>query len=292
MNPNGAAEGRMIIISLVLLFSAAITGLLLPGAAAADRDQAGPGLNSLLERAAKYCDKLSRSVLDFACRERIEEWFHPEAQRFATGRFPVKRIIYVGRREKHAYLYDFQLIRDRAGSIRESRILLKEDKKAVHVVDAPLKTRLFWHAYVVMGPLGLLSRERQADHDYRIVGEEKVGRERAVIIEAVTKAGVHAEHLVGKIWLGAGDAGVLKIEWDPSSIANYVGVEEAAKRFQMDPRIVMTSEYAFEKNGIRFPSRYTVQEIYASGRRRFQRSQTDVFYDEYKFFTVETEVIY
>ena len=266
------------------------TAVLLAAASGAPWPQTPPDLNDLLERAAKYCDKLSRSVLDFTCRERIEEWFHPDAR--PTGRFSIKRVVYVGRREKHSYLYDFQLVRDRTGLIRENRTLLKEDKQTVRVPDSPLKTRLFWHAYVVMGPLGLLSRERQADHSYRVLREEKVGKERAVVIEAVPKPGVQSEHLIGTIWLRSEDAGVLKIEWDPSSIANYAGVEEAAKRFQMDPKIVMTSEYAFEKNGIRFPSRYTVKEIYASGRRRFQRSQTDVIYDEYKFFTVETQVIY
>lgn len=266
--------------------------VLLTTASSAPGRQASPNLNVLLEKAAIYCEKLSRSVLDFTCRERVEEWFHPEARPFSTGGFNIKRVVSVGRREKHAYLYDFQLVRDRTGSIRENRTLLKEDKQTVRVPDSPLKTRLFWHAYVVMGPLGLLSRERQADHSYRILREEKVGEERAVVIEALPKPGVQSEHLVGTIWLKSEDAGVLKIEWDPSSIANYTGVEEAAKRFQMDPKIVLTSEYAFEKNGIRFPSRYTVKEIYVSGRRRFQRSQTEVIYDEYKFFTVETQVIY
>jgi hypothetical protein len=53
----------------------------------------------------------------------------------------------------------------------------------------------------------------------------------------------------------------------------------------------MTSEYAFEKNGIRFPSRYIVKGSYLGKLgRRFQRSETDVTYDRYKFFTVETEV--
>jgi hypothetical protein len=60
----------------------------------------------------------------------------------------------------------------------------------------------------------------------------------------------------------------------------------------MTPRIVLTSDYGIEKNGIRFPSRYTVQETYARGVRRFQRSETTVVYDQYKFFTVETIVVY
>jgi hypothetical protein len=247
-------------------------------------------LGLLLEGAAAYCDRLSRSVLDFVCRERIEEWSYPDAS--LISRMPKWNFVYAGQRESHAYQYDYQLVRDRTGSIRESRILLREGKRDMHVPDASLKTRYFWHADIVMGPLGLLSRERQADHDYRIVREGQEGRERIVVIEAVPKPGVAAGHLVGTIWLRQKDAGILKIEWDPSSIDNYAGVKETAERFRMTPRIVLSSEYGIEKNGIRFPSRYVVDETYVRGGRHFQRSQTQVIYDQYRFFTVETEVIY
>jgi hypothetical protein len=60
----------------------------------------------------------------------------------------------------------------------------------------------------------------------------------------------------------------------------------------MMPRVVLTSEYGIEKKGLRFPSRYSVREIYGRGTRRFQRSEITVTYDQYKFFTVETEVIF
>ncbi len=247
-------------------------------------------LNDLLEQAAAYCDKLSQTVMDFVCRERVEEWLYPKAGLIRS--FSRPRALYVGRRETHDFIYDYQLVRDRTGSIRETRALLKKDKKTVNVPESRLETRLFWHAGIVMGPLGLLSREHQRDHDYRIVREDKIGRERALVIEAVPKPGVRSDHLVGTIWLRAADAGVLKIEWDPSSIENYAAVEQTAERFQMAPRIVMTSEFTFEKNGIRFPSRFTIKEIYKKGISRFQRSEIDVLYDQYKFFTVETQVKY
>lgn len=247
-------------------------------------------LRTILDRAAEYCDKLNRSVLNFVCRERIKEWFRAESPpgSFSHG----IRIVFVGSRETFQYVYDYQLIRDREGSIRETRTLLKENGKGVQVSDAPLKTHSFWHAKVVMGPLGLLSREGQADHDYRILREEKVGGEPAWVVEAVPKPGVRLEHLFGTIWLKKKDAGILKIEWNPSSIQNYGGVEETARRLGLTPSLLVTSEYAFEKNGIRFPSRYTLREIYRRGKSgtRYQRSETDVIYDEYKFFTVETEV--
>ena len=251
-----------------------------------------PDVRSLLDAAADYCDRLSRSVLDFVCREQVEEWFYPEVAPAKAWDRKARRSVIVGRRVTHDYLYDYQLVRDRKGSVRESRTLLEEDGNEVRVPDALLKTRLFWHARVVMGPLGLLSRERQAEHDFRIVRETKEDGERVVVIEAVPKPGVAADHLVGTVWLRSGDAAILRIEWDPSSIDDYAGVEAAAERFQMTPRVVLTSEYALEKNGIRFPRRYTVKETYVRGGRRFQRSQIDVHYDRYKLFTVETLVIF
>jgi hypothetical protein len=254
-----------------------------PGSAASE-------LQVILNRAAEYCDRLSRSVLNYVCRERVEEWVRPEAR----PAFPSygHRSIFVGPEETYKHVYDYQLIRDRTGSIRENRTLLKENGKDVRVSDVPLKMRVFTHAYVVMGPVGLLSRERQAGHDYRIVREEKVAGEPAWVVEAVPKSGLWLQHLFGTIWLRKKDAGILKIQWNPSSIENYKGVEETAERLGMMPDILLTSEYAFEKNGIRFPSRYTVKEIYRRGKagRRFRRSETDVVYDQYKFFTVETKV--
>jgi hypothetical protein len=253
------------------------------------RAAAQPDLRSLLAGAAEYCDRLSRAVLDFVCRERVSEWSYPDAA-LTTRR--MMDFIRRGPKESKACLYDFQLVRDRAGSIRESRTLLRDGRKDLHIEAASLQTRFFWHARIVMGPLGLLSRERQAEHDYRILREERIDGKPAAVVEAVPKPGVAADHLFGIVWLRLEDASILKIEWNPASIDNYAGVRETAERFRMEPRIVLTSEYGVEKNGIRFPSRYVVQEAYGRGSRRFERSETAVVYDRYKFFTVETEVIY
>jgi hypothetical protein len=240
------------------------------------------GLDSLLARAAEYCDKLDRSVLDFVCRERIEEWVRHDIRRMGLA--------LVGPRDKHHYLYDYQLIRDREGLFEENRTLLEEDGKEVRIPGSPLKTSSFSHAKVVMGPLGLLRREIQAEHEYKIVKEEKVRGEEALVIEAIPKPGARLQELFGTIWLRKKDAGILKIEWNPASIGHYQIVEETARRLDMTPDLLIISEYAFEKNGVRFPSRYTVKEIYRTSVRRLQLSEVDVIYDEYKFFTVETAV--
>jgi len=248
-------------------------------------------LESVLARAADYCDRLSRSVLNFVCKERVEEWFRPDFHP-RVSRMGKQTFVYLGRTEKHRFLYDFQLIRDGEGYIKESRTLLREDKKDVHIADSPLKTRSFTHAKIVMGPLGILRREIQTEHEYKIVKEEKVLGAEALVIEAVPKAGFKQQHLFGTIWLRKTDASILKIQWNPASIGNYLLVAEMAQRLGMNPDILLTTEYAFEKNGVRFPSRYTAKEIYRRGKSggRYQIAEVDVIYDEYQFFTVETRV--
>jgi hypothetical protein len=186
----------------ILFFSTAFPGI-------ADRPQkatSSPDLQSMLDRAADYCDRLSRTVLNFVCRERIEEWYYAKENDINE----LFGMIFIdSRKERWRYIYDYQLIRDRAGFIQESRTLLEEQGKKVEISDAPLKTHIFKHAYVVMGPLGLLSRNHQADFEYKITREEKVGGEPTVVIEAVLKPGVRLDYLFGTIWLRKRDADIL-----------------------------------------------------------------------------------
>jgi hypothetical protein len=250
-----------------------------------------PELKTILDRAAEYCDRLDHAVMNFVCRERIEEWFRPGAGlRFHR----MQQRVFLGERVDHDYLYDYQLVRDRRGEIAETRTLLKEDGKKAQVPDAPLKTRTFWHTKIVMGPSGILGRQAQADHDYKIVARERLRGEEVLVVEAEPRPGARLQHLFGTIWIRAKDAGILKIEWNPSSIDNYQKVEETAKFLGLDPYLLIMSEYGVEQNGIRFPSRYRLKEIYRRGKSgaAYQISQIDVFYDGYRFFTVETEVKY
>ena len=61
-----------------------------------------------------------------------------------------------------------------------------------------------------------------------------------------------------------------------------------AERLKATPIIKSTSEYDFKKKGIKFPSKYFIEEIYLIRKRKsFTRSKTEVIYKDYKFFTVE-----
>jgi hypothetical protein len=75
-------------------------------------------------------------------------------------------------------------------------------------------------------------------------------------------------------------------------MGNYAAIEEFAKASRAQPRIRFSSEYGFEKNGLRFPSVYGVIEAYRTSGRTVTLSRTSVVYKDYKFFEVKirTEV--
>jgi hypothetical protein len=251
-------------------------------------------LETILKKCADYCEKLANSALFFVCRETIKEEIYQSGGPVvsvrtvtSSGRYAIRGIRGGRSIEKNTYVYDYQLIR-KDNRIKESRILLKENGKKKNEKNAPLKTKIFEHKNVIMGPIGLLSDYWQRFHDYKIVKKDK----KTVVIEAVPKYGYKLNQLFGKIWVRKNDFSILKIEWNQEAIENYERIEEIAKKLKAKPLITLVSEYAFEQKGIRFPSSYSIKEAYiiGRGRRRFLRSKKTVTYKDYKFFTVEWEI--
>ena len=271
------------------------SGLPLPGVPS----QSQPAdLAAILERCAAYCDRLSGSILDFVCAERVAETIaeisvaRPASSAGLSGAsYFSGPMVLAGKKARSKYLYDYQLVRARSGEITETRVLLEENGRKAEEKDASLKTRVFIYKYVVMGPVGLLGREEQENFDFSVVKETTHKKQPVVIIQAAPKPGAAGNVLYGKVWVRKSDAGILRIEWEPESMGNYAGIEEMARELGMKPRLSFVSEYDFEKNGIRFPSRYEIEEAYSSKvRAPLVRSRTEVAYDAYKFFTVETGV--
>jgi hypothetical protein len=285
-------------IALVAFFFTASAGA--PGQNPLPQNR-GLNLAEILERCADYCDRLSGAALDFICRERVEETVaaivpgHGAVAVTAGGgetTFVSGPRVLAGKKKRSVYVYDYQLVRDKQGQITETRTLTADNGQKVEEKNAPLKTQFFKYKYIVMGPIGLLSRAQQAAFDYRIVKETEIKKEPVVIIQAAPRPFTFSDLLYGRIWVRKKDASILKIEWQPESMGNYDQIEALGKQLQMKPRLSFASEYGFEKNGIRFPSRYTVEEAYTSRTwRPLVRSKTEVDYDDYKFFTVETGVV-
>jgi hypothetical protein len=260
----------------------------------------GPaGLPGILEDCAHYCDRLQGSILDFVCTEGITETIRGivttksvSANGSAFGaKYFTGQPVFGGAAERFKFVYDYQLVRDRSGTITETRTLLEANGRRVEEKNAPLFTHAFHYTYIIMGPVDLLGRNEQKRFDYEYVRKTSLQRERIAIIKATPKSGSAGDILFGKIWVRKSDAAILRIEWEPESMGNYERIEELARDAGLKPRLSFAAEYAFEKNGIRFPSLYTIEEAYARNMRRpLVRSETEVTFSDYKFFTVETGV--
>ncbi len=252
-------------------------------------------VEKVLKECADYCEKLSHLVLYFVCREEITERInHSEPK--AIGQFSsddpkrIRKKAQFPVFEKNVYIYDYQLIR-RDNKTREKRILLKENGQEKNEHNAPLKTRRFKHIYMIFGPIGLLSKNNQQFYDYKIVKQTKLNKEEAFVVEAIPKSNAKPDKLFGKIWIRRSDFSVLKIEWNQTSVGNYKEIEKIASQLNAIPQITFITEYDFEKNNIRFPSKYSIEEEYIKPEGgRYKKSEIIVLYKDYKFFTVETEV--
>ena len=254
-------------------------------------------LNMLLAKAADYADRLEGAVFDFVCREEIKEWINPaleiQVQRiirvpghsFYVPRIPVIRPV------KRSFIYDYQCIR-KDGKIHERRTLLKENRKEKNEPNASLNTSTFRFKTNMMGPVGLFGSRFQPNYKYKVIGEEKIKGRKAIIIETEPRfEDPKATNLYGKAWVAANTGDILKIEWNEHRIGHYEIFEERGKKFKRKPRITIRSEFQAEKNGLRFPTEWYIEEAYLTKRgRAFIRSKTTVTYKDFKFFTVEVEV--
>lgn len=245
----------------------------------------------ILKKTREYCRRLAQAALDFVCLEEISERIDNSkeaVQFYLRGMlFGEKNVI-----EEHKFLYDYQFVR-KGDRKTEKRILLEEDGLKKREEGAYLKTNVFLYQNVLFGPVNLLDEYWQSFYDYKMIGDELLDGEKALVIEAAPLPSFHKEILWGKIWVKGSDFSILKIEWNQKSMKHFEIIEKTAEKYKAEPQITQITEFGFEKNGIRFPSRYFIEEAYISNKgKKFVRSETSVVYRGYRFFTVETEIKY
>jgi hypothetical protein len=191
--------------------------------------------------------------------------------------------------QTNRFLYDYQLIREK-NKIQEKRILLEEDGTKKNVPSAELKTRSFSYEKLVFGPR-MLSEYWQTYHDYYLVASQnEKGLGDLMVIEVLPRVPLHPLAFKGRIWVRKTDFALLRIEKDPGALPGYGLIEDRGLRSAGDPDVTIVIEFGVEKNGIRFPSRLTIEESYTgTDGRKVVVSTVRVDYGKYKFFTVETE---
>lgn len=267
-----------------------------------------PKLADVLARAAEYCRKLESSAFDFICREEIKETIDPKldvkamssAQSIgsvndlgvgASNYFGPTISISTVKKVKRTFVYDYQCIR--AGrTIRESRTQLEENGKKKVRANAELQTSVVVFGTALLAPVGLLGERFQPDYEFKVVAAEVSDKARLLVLDASPKPGVaQSRNLYGKVWIDPATGNIHKIEWSESRVGRFDVFQKRGEKFGRTPHLTIRSEFSAEKNGIRFPSRLSVEEAYLSDKgKAFIRSKTDVTYKDFKFFSVEYEI--
>lgn len=261
-------------------------------------------IRKTMKKVREYCARLKAGAYHFVCLEEVSEKIdyskHLIQTRVISGDYyelpSVRKTPKL--KEKNEYLYDYQLIKKGART-KERRILLKKNGRKKNEKNAQLETKEFRYKHVLLGTVDLFGESSEFYNDYKIINEEVLNGEEAIVIEATPKAlytkpfryGVEPTYLSGKTWVKKTDYSILKIQWSHKTIKGFQNIEERAMKYEAEPRITIITEYGFEKNGIRFPSRFFVEQAYISKKgKKFIRSELNVIYKDYKFFLVETEV--
>ncbi len=262
-------------------------------------------LEEILARAAEYSRRLESSAFDFVCREEIRETIDPSLEAGLKDSSPGIFLDlpdsgkYLGptvslrsvRKIKRSFVYDYQCVR--AGrAIREVRTLLEENGKRKNVPNAELETSVVVFGNSLLGPVGIFGERFKSDYVYSFAGQAKVGRVRALVIDARPRPGAPpTRNLYGKAWVDPATGDILRIEWSENRVGRFDVFERRAQVFKRTPRLVIRSEFEAEKNGLRFPTRFTVEEAYLKeSGKAFVRSTTEVVYKDFKFFSVEYDV--
>ncbi|HMA55001.1 MAG TPA: hypothetical protein VKT17_11085 [Acidobacteriota bacterium] len=265
-------------------------------------------LDALLAKASEYCRKLESSAFDFVCREEIRETIDPKldaAQKRggadlgelsllgpgAANYFGPTLTISTVRKIKRSFVYDYQCIR--AGrAIREIRDQLEENGKRKNVPHAELQTSIVVFGTALLAPIGLFGERFQPGYDFTIAGHDRIDDIPVVIVDAKPKPGTPASrNLYGRSWVDPVSGDILKIEWSEDRVGNFDVFAKRGRIYKRTPRLDIRSEFSAEKNGIRFPSRLSVDETYLNDSgKAFVRSKTEVVYKDFKFFTVEFDV--
>ena len=233
-------------------------------------------LKKILDKAAAYCLRLEKEMIHFFCEEHIKE----------EMKFSKRQHWY------NSFVYEYQLIQEN-NEVTERRILLKYNGIKTRKEDVPLGTSKYKYEKLIFGPIAFLKKFWQEYYDYKIVGEDTIDGQKAIVIEVIPLQNRKMNALVGKIWIKTPGFGVLKIQWHPKfSVEN---IREAVDQAQMQNAyldIRFVSQFGIEKNGIRFPSKYYIEEYFVKedGKRNL-KAMIHADFKKHMFFSVGTAVV-
>jgi len=258
-------------------------------------------LETILEKCADYCEKIRSLALYFVCKEKIIEEQYAVIPRakggivishgMEDGPYTITVGFGPGLEGVNRYVYDYQLIRKPySNKVMEKRILLRENDKKKNVKNAELKTR-FHHSQLLLAPIAFFGKSNQADYDYKIIGRERHYVDDEIVIEAIPRPHAQGNKMHRKAWINEEDYSITRIEWASDSVENMDAIEIEAEFLEAWPEIKCSVEFKHRINGIRFPNKYSlIETYYHKNRRLYNRTEIAVHYDDYRFFSVSTDV--
>lgn len=268
-------------------------------------------LKRILLLGASYCQRLSGAALDFICQETIRsldcalylpektlaeemqtktqsagggEFIKTSTRRASLGRNPFKT-------RSYRFTSDFQMIR-KDGRTTERRSLIESNAGESYKGAGPPDEMRYSSLRPLFAPLDVLDADRQGLYDFRLLRQEKMRGRTVAVIEAIARSGATSRIPAAKIWIDPESSQILRCETQGLPVEGYEFVFDEASRIGLSPLGAMTADYEEEKNGVLFPSRvaflieYLVPQ-WGVGKRI--RIDTQIHYDKYKFFTVDTE---
>ena len=204
-----------------LIWSGFVLGVIGSMSSLSARQESGDDekLREILVRTKDFCIKLEKAALDFTCKEKIEEKIYkppeiePDTVIASPSQYP-GRVAYsypsLQRPYLHTCVYDYQFIH-KEGQKTENRTLIEENGRKKNEKNAKPETLSIRVENALFGPIGLLGADKQAQHDYKIVGEETQKGKKIMVIEAVPKPFLNRPHCFGRIWVREDDASIKKI---------------------------------------------------------------------------------
>jgi len=252
-------------------------------------------LERILALAADYCKRLYGASLYYVCREDVRESHISTVERSS----PYGPLTLETSSWSRHWVYDYQLVRTPLG-LSEVRTLIEANGEKKNEPGARLEIEDFDFKTVILGPNGMFGTENRGAFNFALIEEHTLEGEEVLVVKATPKRDAPVRVLYGIAWLRLRDGAALRVDWDKKSIRNVSALDEETKTQGKIPDLVFRSDYGFEKNGLRFPSRYsislerrepTLQKLLHSPENKMKTAtQVEVVYSDYKFFTVEVEV--
>jgi len=278
---------------------------------AGETDSSQVELPRILAKSAEYCERLESAALDYICEETTRDVFHNLFTKEEMEKSPVVLSMVTGpgsisqlgipplpmpnpkRTEKNDYVCDYLLVK-KGDTIEGRRIVLKENGRRLPDRKRVLEERRLSTLLPFFAPVRLLGRQRQPLLDYRLLGAKTISGKKAYIIGATSKTGGAAGIEQAQIWLEEKNGRVLKVEITGVPVEGYESVLRELIQYNVTARCITTYEYEIEKKGMAFPSSVRVRVYYPMPGLEVEtfivgKISTDIKYDKYKFFTVETE---